>query len=253
MSNKKQRLDLDELKKSLEELEFSPEEIQEVLEKAEKDNQSIEKGMDDEGKGDASDKDVADPKELEKEKMEKAYSDICMKSEELKKSISEYQDKFGNVPGFKTPTDFFTEKSLDADIEKGFQNQSDLIEKAFAGKFDLIEKSFEKMTDGISLKLDEIQKGVTEIASAPNPLKGLFGNYHNKVVEKGVNGEGTDVINLRDRRAALNAFEKSLDKINDEEDKNAVRDLISDFTISKVTNDKALNIVKKALNIDFEK
>lgn len=256
----KSRLDLDELRKSLQELEFSETEIQEVLEKAEAENKllddddSITKGCDAE-KGKVTDKDVADPAELEKEEMKKAYDEIMYKKTDLDKSISDYCDKFGNVPGFTKPDDFFTSKSLDVNIEKGFTAQNDLFEKAFAGvealKITVMEQV--EINKGITDSLNKIQKSVEEIANTPNPLKGLFGSYQNKVVEKGGKDGDVDVISLRDRGAAINAFEKSLDKIENEEDKNAVRSLISTFTINKTVNDKALNIVKKALKVDFEK
>lgn len=258
--DKKVRLDLDELKKSLEGLDFEEKEIQEILEKAEAENlladeqEAIEKG-EKAGKG-VTDNEVADPKDMDQKEMEKAYENIMSKKAEVEKSISEYCDKFGNVPGFKKPTDFFTSKSLDVDIEKGFSTQNTMFEKAFAGVEELrltVMKQVE-INKGISDSLSEINKTVNEIASAPNPLKGLFGSYHNRVVEK---GEGKDndanVISLRDRQTTLDTFEKSLDKIQNEEDKNAVRSLISTFTISKSVNERALNIVKKAMNVEFEK
>jgi len=265
MGNKNQDLlNKDELTKSLQDFDFSEEEIASILEKAEK-----------EGKLEVRDKEVVDDSgEYDKEEMKKAYDGVMKAKAEFDKSMSDFLDKFGNVPGLKTPDDFTKkseddelEKAEDFEIEKADEDElekaeEDFIQKAFGEKVDGIEKSissyFEnqnKVNEELMKSLTKLNEDVTAIAETPNPLKSLLGSYGNLVIEKGIKmkDDGTEVYNLRNKSGVTEAFEKSLDKIDNEKDKQVVRDMISTYTISGVTSETGLNIVKKALNIDFEK
>lgn len=240
-------LNKDELVKSLRDLEFSEEEINSIVEKGEKEGKFLQG---DDKKNDDDDAKTVD--QLDQEEMKKAYDAVMAAKTQVEKAMEDFLNRFGNVPGFTAPADF---------VKKGEEdelNKSEVIdiEKAFGDRFDSIMKGFEtqnELNSNILKSISEIKESVEAIAQTPNPLKGLFGNYN--FIEKGekFNDDGVQVVNLRNKDAAIDKFEKAIDKVENENDKQVIRDLISDFTISGVTNQKGLNIVKKALNIDFEK
>lgn len=241
--------DKDELIKSLEGL-FTEEEIQALIEKAEIEGKFEDKDDDDDEKEkkDGDDKTVD---EEAQENMKKAYDEIMSKKSELDKSIDAFCDKFGNVPGFTKPTDFFVKKSEETDIEKSEKVD---IEKAFDSKFDEIQKSFDnqlKEIDELKKSMEVLVEDVKKFAEAPNPLKSLMGKY--QFIEKGDKDDKDNLSLSKDKSKVIDLFVKSLDKIEDIEDQGLVRNMISDYTISNKTNTTGLNIVKKAMNIDFEK
>lgn len=256
--SEKDLINKDEFIKSLTDLEFSPEEITEIVEKAEKegkfapkDDEPVEKPED--YKEEKAEKEEPEEKE-DKDEMKKAYDKIMSMKDELDKSMTDFLDKFGKVPGLPTPTEF-VKKSEDNDIEKSFDSKFDVIEKAFSGKFDEISKAFTEQAEvnsEILKSLKSMNDTVNAIAETPNPYKGLFGSYRNSVIEKGGKGD-ENVVSLRDKNEVISTFEKAIDRVENEKDKNAIRDMISTFTISGLTNPTGLDIVKKALNIDFEK
>ena len=234
--------DKDDLRKSLEGL-FTEEEILALIEKAE-----VEGKFDDDKTIDEEDQEK--PKE---EDVKKAYDEIMAKKTELDKSIEVFFDKFGNIPGFTKPEDPFKSKAIENDIEKAEVND---IEKAFGSKFDEIQKSFESQSnliDEIKKSMETLSEDVKKVAEAPNPFKSLMGKY--QFIEKGdKDGDGKDNLSLsKDKSKVIDLFVKSLDKIENEEDQGLVRNMISDYTISNKTNTTGLNIVKKAMDIDFEK
>ena len=253
MQDNNDKPDRDELIKSLQELEFSEEEIAIVIEKAEKDGKFVK---DDEPVDDPEEYDEPEEKEKDDEEVKKAYDKIMSMKDELDKSMTAFLDKYGNVPNLKKPTSSVEAiKSEKTDIEKAEVVD---IEKAFGDRFDTIIKSFEsqsKFNDELQKSIGDLKEEVEKIANTPNPFKGLFGSYKNSIIEKGekTNEEGQPVYSLKDKSAVTEVFEKAIDKVSDEKDKSLIRNMISDYTISNKTNDTGLNIVKKALNIDFEK
>ena len=245
------KMDRDELIKSLADFDFSQEEIDAILEKGEKEEKFApkektedEKTIDEEAKEKAGNKD----------EMKKAYDKVMSMKEDLDKSMTDFLNKYGNAPGIKTPdTDIEKVKSEKEDIQKSEIND---FEKAFGDKFDTITKSLENQSlinDELVKSLQKINSTVNAIAEAPNPFKGLFGNYKGSLVEKGISDTGKRIVSLRDKDQALEEFQKAVDKVENETDKQIVRNLISDFNISNKTNAVGLNIVKKALDIDIEK
>lgn len=251
------KIDKDELRKSLLDFDFTPEEVELMIEKAEKDGQLEDKKEDDT----TIDEDAQDKKkEDETEKgcddemdVKKAYDKIMSMKADLDKSIEVFYDKFGNAPGFTIPTDFFTKKAVENDIEK---SEVVDIEKAFGDKFNELQKGFNDQNsaiDEIRKSLVEVSETVNKIAQAPNPFKSLMGKY--QFLEKGekFDENGKQVINLKDKDATIETFSKAIDKIEDEADQNVVRNMLSDYTISRKTSPAGLNIVKKALSVEFEK
>jgi len=254
MSEEKDLLKKDELTKSLQELDFSEEEINTIIEKAEE-----------EGKLVSDDEVVEKPEDYDKEEMKKAYDKVMSMKDDLDKSMSAFLDKYGSVPGFTKPTSDVAKKSEKEDIEKSEKVEeleksfSDELQKSFDTRFDTIQKSFDtqnEINERIIKSLEKVEGLVQEVAEAPNPLKGLFGSYRDSLLEKGekTNEDGQKVLSLqRDKAEVVDAFEKAIDKVEDERDKSLIRDMISTYTISKSVGPTGLDIVKKALNIDFEK
>lgn len=233
--------EIDELRKSLTELEFSEEEVNEMISKAEDEEEEVEEPEVDE--------------EEDEEEMSKAYNNIMKMKTDLDKAMDSFLDRFGKVPGFKTPDFDVKNKSIDTDIEKA---EKEDISKAFSNNFDMIQKSFDaqkEFNEEIKKSLENISEVVSKIAEAPNPLKSLFGNYSRSIIEKGekLNDEGKRIVDLNNKKEVQDVLLKSLDVLTEEDHKQAVRDEISNFTVTNKLNPKTLNIVKKAMNVDFEK
>lgn len=259
MLNNDDSLNRDELEKSLRDLDFTPEEITSIIEKAEKEGKfqpkeeekkEDEKTIDEE---DAAKGGEETEKGYDADEMKKAYGDVMAAKSAFDKAMDGFLNKFGSVPGLTTPTDF-VKKSEDAEIEKSEVNN---FEKAFGDRFDQILKGFVTQTEvnnQLQKSIQEVSIAVEQIATAPNPLKGLFGNYKGNVIEKGEREEdGKTIYSLGNKELVTEQFEKAIDKVENEGDKQVIRDMISSYTISNNISPKGLNIVKKALNIDFEK
>ena len=253
------KFDKDELIKSLEDLSFSQEEIDSIVEKAEKEGKFAPPAG---SKAPDDDDETIDEKAVkkldgkEKEEMQKSCDKIVKMKDELDKSMSAFLDKYGSAPGIPTPTtDLEKVKSEKLDIEKSEVNS---FEKAFGSKFETIEKGLEaqtKINEEFLKSLQGISATVNAIAEAPNPFKSILGNYKGSLLEKGekVGEDGKRVISLKNKEYALNEFQKAVDKVENEDDKQIVRNMISDFTIANKVSEIGINIVKKALNIDIEK
>lgn len=234
--------DIDELRKSLTDLEFSNDEINEIISKAEDEEVEVE--------------DEEEKEENNKsEEMSKAYTDIMKMKTDLDKAMDSFLDRFGNVPGFKKPDFDVKNKSVEVDIEK---SEKEDIMKGIMDNFSSIQdtiNSQKEFNDEIKKSLESISETVQKIAEAPNPFKALLGNYSNSIIQKGesVDSEGKTIINVRNKKAVQDILLKSLDKITEEDHKTAVRDEISNFTVTNKLNPKTLDIVKKAMNVEFEK
>jgi len=253
----KDLLDRDELVKSLRDLDFSSEEIDAVIEKGEKEGKFLpkeEKKEDDETIDEAAAETGKGKNEPDGDEVKKAYDKIVSMKDEIDKAMTSFLDMFGKVPGFTAPTEF-VKKSEETDISKSF---GDNFEKAFGEKFDTILKGFEgqrEINDDLKKSIETIGETVNKIAETPNPLKSMFTNFNNSVIQKGYTEkeDGTQVYNLNNKAVVNEIFAKSIDKIENEEDIQVVRDMISSYTISGNTPARGLAIVKKALNVDFEK
>jgi len=268
MLNNDDSLNRDELEKSLRDLDFTPEEITSIIEKAEKEGKfqpkeeekkEDEKTIDEE---DAAKGGEETEKGYDADEMKKAYGDVMAAKTAFDSSLAQFLDKFGSVPGFTKPADFM-KKAEEAEIEKSEKTEVEKsevndFEKAFGSRFDEILKGFVTQTEvnnQLQKSIQEVSIAVEQIATAPNPLKGLFGNYRGSVIEKGerTDDDGKTVYSLGNKELVTEQFEKAIDKVENEGDKQVIRDMISSYTISNNISPKGLNIVKKALNIDFEK
>lgn len=224
--------EIKELKKSLTDLEFSEEEIKDMISKAEE--EEIEE-------------------ETEEEEMKKAYDSIMKMKSVLKTAMDSFLDRFGNVPGFHAPNFDIKDKSVVNDIEKSF---SDDIVKGFSLQFDDLKKSIESQltfNETIQKSIDSINETVNKIAETPNPFKSLMGSYG--IIEKGdkMSEDGKKIISLKDKRGVQDILLKSLSVIKEEDKIQKIRDEISNFTVTNKLNPKSLDIVSKAMNVEFEK
>lgn len=244
--------EIEDLRKALTDLNFSQEEIDGMISKAEKENEL----EDEKSEEDKKTVDQEEQEEGKEDEMKKAYNKVMDMKTELDKAIDVFFDKFGNIPGFTKPDDPFKTKSLENDIEKAevvdIQKSFDSIQKSFNN---VIEKAFASQNtviDELKKSIEDIKGDVAKVAEAPNPLKSLLGRYN--YIEKGEREDGKKALSLSgERYKVLEVFEKSLSKIENEEDQSVVRNMISDFTIAKKTNKTGLDIVSKAMEIDFEK
>lgn len=244
--------EIEDLKKALTDLDFSQEEIDSMISKAEKEEIKDEKSEEDKETIDQKGQEAGE----EKDEMKKAFDKVKDMKTELDKAMDSFFDKYGSVPGFTKPEDPFCMKSVENDIEK---SEKDDIQKSFdtfqKGFSDLIEKAFadqNTVIDDLKKSITEIKEDVAKVAEAPNPLKSLLGKYN--YIEKGEKEDGKKSVSLsRERYKAIEILEKSLSKIENEEDQNVVRNTISDFTIANKINQAGLNIVSKAMEIEFEK
>ena len=251
-------LNREDLIKSLQDLEFSPDEITDIVSKAEKEGK-FEAGetKEEEKETETIDEAKADAAE-DKDDMKKAFDKIMDMKASIDKSMAEFLDMFGKVPGMTTPTDF-TKKSEEDELKKAEEAN---IEKAFGDKFGTIEKSIQSFVESqatinekITKALDEVALDIKKVAEAPNPLKGIFGNYKGNILEKGekVNEQGKTVVSLRNKEQVEGLFEKAINKSDNEEDKKFMRSALADNSISNKIQNTGFDIVKKALEIDFEK
>lgn len=230
--------EIDELRKSLKDLEFSDEEIEAMVEKAEQAEIEKAEKIEDEDEEEVDESD--EKEEVDEDEMKKAMDTIKSMKTELDKAMDSFLDRFGKVPGFTTPNFDVKNKSIETDIEKSFH------------------KSFEAQTEvnsEIRKSLDELKGMVEKIAEAPNPLKSLFGDYQRNVIEKGekFDDEGKQIVSLNNKKAVQDTLLKSLDVVKEADHIQLIRDEISNFTVTNKLNPKTLNIVKKALNVEFEK
>ena len=248
-----ENIDKDELRKSLTELEFSDAEIKDILQKAEKDEKDDET-VDEIAAKDAEGKET---KVSETDDMKKAYEDILNKKKDIDKSMTDFLNKYGNAPGIKTPdTDLEKVKAENYELNKSEVNG---FEKAFGSKFESIEKGFSeqsKINEEIMKSLQGITTTVQAIADAPNPLKSLLGNYNRNILEKGekTNKDGKRVLSYtQNKEAVLDEFAKAVDKVENEDDKQKIRNMISTLSISNRVSAEGIDIVNKALDIDIIK
>jgi hypothetical protein len=248
-------LNKDELIKSLQEFDFTQDEIDGFIQKAEADGK-FGSGKEEKEEDDKTiDENKAEEAE-DKDDMKKAYDKIMSMKSEMDKSMTEFLDKFGKVPGIPTPTDF-TKKSEKEDIHKA---EGIDIEKAFGDKFDTISKSIEDRFDSQTKVNEEIVKSlktmtetVNAIAESPNPFKGIRNSYN--FIEKGekMDENGKQIVSLRSKEQVEKLIEKAISQTENELDKKEMRDTLSDYSIAGKIRPAGFDIVKKALNIDFEK
>lgn len=248
-------LNKDELIKSLQEFDFTQEEIDSFIQKAEKDGKFEPKSKEEEENEKTVDEEKVEKVE-DKDEMKKAFDKIMDMKTEIDKSMTEFLDKFGRVPGMPTPTDF-TKKSEEDELNKA---EKEDIQKAFVGKFDEISKSIEnrfesqtRVNEEIVKSLKEMSETVNAIAEAPNPFKGIRNSYNFIEKSEKTDENGKKVVSLRNKEQVEKLIEKAIDKTEDSIDKKELRDTLSDYSIAGKIRPAGFDIVKKALEIEFEK
>jgi hypothetical protein len=177
------KVNLDELRKSLEDLEFSPEEVESIIVKAQAeaddDDDKDDEGGDDEGSGDGK-----DTEELEKKK----------KKEE----------------GIKKSTDVDILKAIKATNEIQLQRVTERLTSSF-------EKAIESITQKVEGELGDIKKSLDEIGNKPNPRRGFS---RQSILEKGGLGEDEDgktILSISaQKEGVIKAMEDVIEKSTDE-------------------------------------
>jgi len=175
------KVNLDELRKSLEDLEFSPEEIDSIISKAQ---EEVNDGGDDDG---SEDEETAEElEELEKKK-----------KKEKKEGI---------------------EKSLDTDILKAIKATNEIQLQRITERFsDSFEKAIESITQKVEGELSDIKKSIDEIGRIPEPRRGFS---RQAILEKGGLGEdedGKQILSVSAQKDdVIKAMENVIEKSTDE-------------------------------------
>jgi len=150
------KINLEELRKSLEDLEFSEKEIDSIISKAKKEAEIEEDEEMDEDFEDEEDEIEKDEESAEEEEIEKKKSSV-------------------------------KKKSLDADILKAIRAANEIQLQRVTQK---LSASFEKALESISQKVEEelnsIKKSIDEMGKIPEPRRGFS---RQAILEKGGLGE----------------------------------------------------------------
>lgn len=178
------KVNLDELRKSLEDLEFSPEEIDSIISKAQ---EEANDGGDDDG---SEDEETAEELE-ELEELEKK------KKKEKKEGI---------------------EKSLDTNILKAIKATNEIQLQRITERFsDSFEKAIESITQKVEGELSDIKKSIDEIGRIPEPRRGFS---RQAILEKGGFGEdedGKQILSVSAQKDdVIKAMENVIEKSTDE-------------------------------------
>lgn len=175
------KVNLDELRKSLEDLEFSPEEIDSIISKAQ---EEANDGGDDDG---SEDEETAEElEELEKKK-----------KKEKKEGI---------------------EKSLDIDILKAIKATNEIqLQRVTERLSDSFEGAIESITQKVKGELSDIKKSIDEIGRIPEPRRGFS---RQAILEKGGLGEdedGKQILSVSAQKDdVIKAMENVIEKSTDE-------------------------------------
>lgn len=175
------KVNLDELRKSLEDLEFSPEEIDSIISKAQ---EEANDGGDDDG---SEDEETAEElEELEKKK-----------KKEKKEGI---------------------DKSLDIDILKAIKATNEIqLQRVTERLSDSFEKAIESITQKVKGELSDIKKSIDEIGRIPEPRRGFS---RQAILEKGglgEDGDGKQILSVSAQKDdVIKAMENVIEKSTDE-------------------------------------
>lgn len=180
------KVNLDELRKSLEDLEFSPEEINSIISKAQ---EEANDGGDDDGS-----EDEETTEELEEKKKKK------------KKKEEDDEEEEG------------IEKSLDTDILKAIKATNEIQLQRVTERFsDSFEKAIESITQKVEGELSDIKKSIDEIGRIPEPRRGFS---RQAILEKGGFGEdedGKQILSVSAQKDdVIKAMENVIEKSTDE-------------------------------------
>jgi hypothetical protein len=172
------KVNLDELRKSLEDLEFSPEEIDSIISKAQ---EEANDGGDDDG---SEDEETAE--ELEKKK-----------KKEKKEGI---------------------EKSLDIDILKAIKATNEIQLQRITERFsDSFEKAIESITQKVEGELSDIKKSIDEIGRIPEPRKGFSRQAILEKGGLGEDEDGKQILSVSAQKDdVIKAMENVIEKSTDE-------------------------------------
>lgn len=173
------KVNLDELRKSLEDLEFSPEEIDSIISKAQ---EEANDGGDDDGSED----------------------------EETAEELEELEKKKKKKEGI--------EKSLDIDILKSIKATNEIqLQRATERLSDSFEKAIESITQKVEGELSGIKKSIDEIGRIPEPRRGFSRQAILEKGGLGEDGDGKQILSVSAQKDdVIKAMENVIEKSTDE-------------------------------------
>lgn len=198
------KINLDELRKSLEDLEFSPEEIESIISKAKA--EAMEAEDEDEDEDETGDEDT----DFEDEEAE------------------EFEKK-GKKEGIK--------KSINADILKAIRQANEIhLQKVTERLTSSFEKSIEEITKKVEGELDDIKKSIEKIGSIPEPRRGFS---RQSILEKGGLGqdeEGKKILSVSlQKDEVIKAMEDVIEKSTDENRRNRFEKALLHYNMGGAT------------------
>ena len=172
------KVNLDELRKSLEDLEFSPEEIKSIISKAKAEAEDAE---DDDDDGEGGD-------------------------DEGSKDEKENDEKEGIT------------KSVDIDILKAIKATNEVqMEKIAARLSETIEKAIESITEKFQEEVDGLQKSIEEIGKQPTPRRGFSRQSVIEKGGLGEDDDGKKILSVSMQKDdVIKAMEDVIEKSTDE-------------------------------------
>ncbi len=173
------KVNLDELRKSLEDLEFSPEEIDSIISKAQ---EEANDGGDDDGSED----------------------------EETAEELEELEKKKKKKEGI--------EKSLDIDILKSIKATNEIqLQRATERLSDSFEKAIESITQKVEGELSDIKKSIDEIGRTPEPRRGFSRQAILEKGGLGEDEDGKQILSVSAQKDdVIKAMENVIEKSTDE-------------------------------------
>jgi len=241
-NTKKPEANQDEIRKNLAALDFSKEEIDDLLVKAEasKSEEEIEKG---------SKKDLED--------LEKAYKEIETKEGEVEKAYK--TDKEGISGEKEAMMAKMKEKGYKPAVEKAEidelnktkiekkeeivksedQEKKDELIKGLSEKVEELETKannteevdeLKKSIGSVTESISEIKKIVTSIANTPNGMKShQYSQFLEKAEDNELNNDNKKVISLRDKETLTKSLENLADATDDVDKKAFLEKAIMDY------------------------
>lgn len=181
------KVNLDELRKSLEYLEFSPKEIDSIISKAQAE----------------ADEDEEEDEENEEEEEEEGEEGS------KKEEIEECSDGKKRGEGIK--------KSLEIDILKAIKVSNEVqFQRVTERLTNLFEKALDSLTEKVEGELGDIKKSLNEIGKTPEPRKGFS---RQSILEKGGLGEddnGKKILSVSAQKDdVIKAMEDVIEKSTD--------------------------------------
>lgn len=259
--------DINVLRKSLTDLGLEEDEINVMIEKAQREKTETEeeqgaetvKEMAEEGKQDES-KEEKEYSEEDYKNMEEEYKTINSRKAEIEKCMGDRLNK-GVDNDIQKSVGEDLRKSVEADIQKSLDERFEDIRKSIIDDVqsnidDIFKAKYGDKLTSIDEDIKNIREDVQKIANVPFPLKSVIAkaNFFEKSiggVDEEIGGERELSIS-RDKQELIKGLQDEFETEKDVEIKNMLGSGITDLTISPVPSShgqKALAYISKKRNI----